>query len=446
MKHKTKITLIGIVTIALLCTTAVHASEIGWGGDGASANLNVSNSGDMRQPALALGPDQQIAVAWAGVGRTATTPKGIYIMTGTGQPTEITSILTGNRDAWAPDLAYHNDQLAVTWVQGYYPYPGTIMQKTGIETPRTVFTPTYGYTAPKTLVGNDRLHMFFASANSSSGWASADLYYTYRRFSDAQWIAPTVIITRAQANPPDGGIWYPHAALSNDKNVVNLVWEQTYYYPEGGQIYRVWYVRGVWNSVTQRFDWGPFTRLSPANKNGVRPKVTVDSADHIHVAWVEQEIDPGTGITHQYINYRRFEDGQWNPPLSQPGGFRLDPVPVQVNGYRPTWSNISMDAQGDTLCVAWHGHKSDPGYEEILMRCGKTGGHQWDERIINASETPVMLSLFPVLKITPEKKIHLVWEEWQGGSLTHDYDTYYRQGPVPREKVYLPLTLRGFRP
>lgn len=435
-----------IVTFALVCATAVYAADAGWGLEGAPASVNLSNTGDMRQPALALGADQRIAVAWSSMGVTAA-PKGIFMAVGTGQPGTATALVaTGTQDAWAPDLAYRSDnQLVAAWVQGSFPYPGAIMQENvGIETPRTVFTPTYGYTTPRLLVGADRLHMFFASASTANEFSKGDLYYTYRRFSDAQWIAPTVVITRSQANPPYGGIWYPHAALSQDKTVVHLVWEQT---AGTVAVIGVWYVRGVWQPAQQQFGWGPLIRLSPTTKNGVRPKVAVDGADRVHVAWVEQDFTTFPGVTLQYINYRRFEGGQWEPPLAQLG-LRLDPTPVQVNTYRPTWSTISLDAQGNALCVAWHGYRADPGVsgnEEILMRCSKTGGRSWDARITNASETPDRLSLFPTLKMTTSGQLHLAWEEHQGGHLyTTNYDAQYRQGPVPRERVYLPLVMKAY--
>lgn len=429
-----------IVALALLCAPAVYAADGSWSQDGVSMPRNLSDTGDIRQPVIALNSSGQPVVAWSNVGYQAA--NGIFL-TNPGASAQ-TLAATGSANAWAPDLAYHDEQLSAAWVQGTFPYPGTIMQKNGAEAPKTVFAPTYGYTTPRLLVGQDRLHMFFASAQSAYDFSKADLYYTYQRFTDAEWIAPTIIITRAQANPPNGGIWYPHVALSNDRTVAHLVWEQT-----AGtlSVIGVWYSRGVWQPTQQRFAWGPLTRLSPTTQNSVRPKVTVDGADRVHVAWVEQQFVQGA--TLQYINYRRFENGQWNPPLAQVGQ-RLDQKPVQVNTYRPTWSTISLDANGDMVCIAWHGYRADPGVsgnEEILLRCSKDGGHSWNSSATNASETPTQLSLFPALRLSGNGIVHIAWEEHQGGLVyTTNYDTFYRQGTLPRERVYLPLTLRGFTP
>lgn len=436
MRITFKVAIISAMVLAWLCTGTLYAADSGWSQEGAPAPTNLSGTGDIRQPAVTLNSQDQPIVVWSNVGFQAA--NGIY-MARPGNAAQAL-VATGTQHAWAPDAVYYNDQLSAVWVQGTFPYPGSIMHQHGAESPQTVFGPTYGYTTPRLLVGQDRWHMFFASAPTADDFSKADLYYTSRRFTDATWIAPTVIITRSQANPPHGGIWYPHVALSNDKTVAHLVWEQT-----AGtlSVIGVWYTRGVWDSTQQRFAWGPLTRISPNTQNGVRPKVAVDGANRVHVTWVEQQFFQGA--TLQYINYRRFENGQWFPPLTQ-SGQRLDPDPVQVNTYRPTWSTISLDARGNTLCVAWHGYRAAPGAtgsEEIIMRCSTNGGQSWLPRTLNASETPERLSLFPALKIDSRNTLHLAWEEHQGGLVyTTNYDTFYRQGPLPRERIYLPLVMR----
>ena len=77
------------------------------------------------------------------------------------------------------------------------------------------------------------------------------------------------------------------------------------------------------------------------------------------------------------------------------------------------------------------------------MRCSKDGGKKWDDQTTNASQTTA-LSFFPSLRLGVNGDVHLAWKEHQGG-IYYDtnYDVFYRQGPVPREKIYLPLVLRA---
>lgn len=454
MKHSIKLLLISVIAIAIAYTTAastteVLANDIGWEQDGAQTRVNLSNSGDIRQPAIAINTDGEVITVWSNAGVSA--DRGIFFAIGAGQPMTPSTALylseSYGEDAWAPDVTYHGGDLYAAWVQGDFPYPGALMQQDGLTgTLYTIMDPVYGYTTPRLLADSDRLFMFFASAENGNDWSKADLYYTYRLFTVGEWVTPTIIITRSQANPPLGGIWYPHAALSADSSTAHLVWEQT----AGTLAIRgVWYTQGIWQAAQQDFAWAPLTRLSPTDQESVRPKIAVDGANRVHVAWIEQQVVPtgvGTQATMQYISYRRFEDGQWVPPLEQPAQ-RLDPVPVQVNTYRPTWSNIAIDARGDTICIAWHGYRGDPGVsgqEEILLKCSQDGGEEWNFQTTNASETPEALSLFPALRLDANAHIHLAWEEHQGGLIyTTNYDTAYRQGPLPKLHVYLPLIMRA---
>ncbi|MEJ5312610.1 MAG: hypothetical protein WHX52_22830 [Anaerolineae bacterium] len=455
MKHYTGVLIVGVIVIAMVHATAtyaavVHASDSGWEQDGALMPDNLSHTGDIRQPAIALSDEGDVTVVWSNVGTVA--PRGIFAAIGTGTPITPSMALylseNQDQDAWAPDVAYQDEQLVATWVQGTFPYPGQIMQQDGLTgTPRTVMSPVYGYTTPRLLIGGDRLLLFFASADNENDWSKADLYYAQRPFTVEDWLTPTMIITRAQANPPYGGIWYPHAALNANKDTVHLVWEQT----AGTLTMRsVWYIQGVWQASQQDFDWFPPTRLSLADKESVRPKISVDAAQRVHVAWIEQQVvqtGAGTQATLQYVNYRRFENEQWIPPLEQPAQ-RLDTAPVQVNTYRPTWSNIAIDARGDTICIAWHGYRGAPGVsgqEEILLKCSRDGGKNWGTQTTNASQTPDALSLFPALRLDTHARIHLAWEEHQKGIVyTTNYDTYYRQGPLPRLQIFLPLMMRNY--
>ncbi len=443
MKHL--IALLLSLAMALVCVSVIDAADSSW--DGAASTINLSHTHDIQQLALTLDAHGRPITIWTSAVPTGT--KGIFIA----RPgeTPIPVITTTVESMWTPALAAHGVYTYAVWVQGVPGSSSTIYQQDvgAGSPPKTVMPSVYGEASPQIVVGADRLHLFFTSATSGDTSTKADLYYTQRRFDAENWIAPTIIITRTQANLPktEGGIWRPHVALSADNSTAHLVWEQT-----GGTKDRrsVWYAQGVWNATRQAFDWSPLTRLSLTTQTGVQPKIAVDGADRVHITWVEQvQIEdpahPGTFYTLQYINYRRLENEQWSPPLSAPG-LHLDPDPIQVNTYRPTWSTIGMDARGNAVCVAWDGYRGDPGAsgtEEILMRCSKDGGKKWDDQTTNVSQTTA-LSFFPSLRLGVNGDVHLAWKEHQGGFYYEtNYDVFYRQGPIPREKIYLPLTLRG---
>jgi len=456
MKLINKYRLITVITIALLYATGsyvttAYASDGSWELDGAQAPVNLSTSGMIRRPALAISPDGEVAAVWASDERAITTTRGIFGVVGAGQPITPSTMVASAQGQyfWAPDVTYQGDQLFFVWLQssGIDPRPGALVQQDGFAgTPQTVMSPTFGYTTPRLLTGHDRLHLFFTSAIDRNKWTQADLYYTQRQFDVAGWITPTIIITHAQANPPDGGIWYPHAALSADKNEVHLLWEQS-----AGALdtLGIWYTYGTWQALTEDFTWANLTRLSLTDQESVRPKIAIDETDCIHVAWVEQQVvQVGENyIMLQHIVYRRRENGEWIPPLEQPAQ-RLDPIPIQVNALRPTFSNIAIDVHGGTICIAWHGFRGPlgvSGLEDIFLKCSHNGGATWPAQATNASET-ASLSLFPALRLDGHGAIHLAWEEYQGGpDFSTNYDTYYRQGPFPRTRIYLPLLMRSWR-
>ncbi len=112
MRLKAKVLLIIAITGALL--TAIHtvlAIDEGWSNtEGVSSARNLSSSGDVRQPTLAIADSGEIAVAWAGVGdeEIPGNQKGIFFAVGEGSPTPLT--LTEEIDAWAPNTAYDGSQ------------------------------------------------------------------------------------------------------------------------------------------------------------------------------------------------------------------------------------------------------------------------------------------------------------------------------------------------
>ncbi len=434
-----------IIASALLALTfvVIYASDEGWGQTaGVSNSLNLSNSGDTRQPAITLEQDK-IAVIWSGVGKQD--DRGIFRAVGTTIPLTTTPplTLTGEEDAWSPSTVYAGDELRVAWVQGDYYDPqspvGRLLQQdeNAGEGAKILMDPVYGYTAPRLLSNNTGDHLLIASSETHETSTQANLYYMCRPAGAEAWLSPTMVITHAHAQPPSGGIWYPHAALAGDE--IHVVWEQTNKY----QSHSIWHISGIWQEAQQTFSWGEVERLSVPGQKAVRPKVTVDSSNRAHVTWVEEDVG-------QYVNYRRRENDAWHPALGQ-DAVRLDQDPVQVNSYRPTWSTISMATWDDNICVAWHGYRApigETGEEEIYLNCSKNGGKTWSDIVTNVSETPNRLSLFPAMAIDDAGKLHIAWEEHMGGdNFKSNYDIHYRSGPLPKVQkfIYLPLVMRGAR-
>jgi hypothetical protein len=446
--------LTAIVLAATLLLAGGALADEGWGPAwNALPPTNVSQSGAIRQPALIIGPDEQVTVAWAG-GDALGAPNGIYLVTEpeAASPTVHAIAETGTEDAWAPSLAYNGTQLMATWVQGdasnlSSPIGAVKQLDPGSgQAVQEIMGPVYGHTAPRLAMRPTGGHLIFASGPSENEFSRGEIYYAHRPTGATSWTSPTKVITHSQASAPrGGGIWYPDMALDADGSTIHVVWEQTIGFGRS-----VWHVQGTWDSGAQEFTWGAPTRLSVSGKTAVRPKVTVDGSGNAHVTWVEQDVVSLTPeITLQYVNYRRLEGGGWLPPLADES-LTLDDTPVQVNTYRPTWSTLSMSAYGRRVCVAWHGYRGDPGAtgeEEILLNCSPDGGDTWLPRVVNISETSHALSLFPAIALYDADTLHTAWEEHQGGNdFTTNYDVFYRQGPAPdpRYEINLPLIMRSY--
>ncbi|MGQ9717864.1 MAG: sialidase family protein, partial [Anaerolineae bacterium] len=143
----------------------------------------------------------------------------------------------------------------------------------------------------------------------------------------------------------------------------------------------------------------------------------------------------------QQVLYRRLEPTGWTSAQPLSGD-----EPLSVNRLRPTVVWPAIAAQGDIVCVAWHGFY--PGAtqekEEIYLRCSKDGGATWGP-VMNVSQSPDKLSLFPAIAIGANGVIHLAWEEFQGGNNYFlNYDAMYAQGPSEVWRVFLPLVLRSW--
>jgi hypothetical protein len=423
--------------LIILSATAILALDPTW--DEAGVSINLSQSGDAKPPTLALGPDGEVAVAWGGNGE-----KHIFLARHDGENWNTTVLTpTEETDTWNPNLVYTGTQLLAAWMQTGATGNDVMQYDVDIGmSPQRIITSVYGIIFPRMAVNTEGIHMIFAATHDPNMSSKGDLYYTYRAAGTSTWITPTVVITHAQASAPnDGGIRFPTLALSPDGQSLHIVWEQIIALAEDPYIqYTVWYVSGTWNFGEQQFHFGSPMQLSEAARNAVLPAIAVDEADRVHVTWIELY---GGSVTHpegQYVNYRRLASSQWTPAI------RVDPVHVIINGTKPTWSMAAVDTRGDTLCVTWHGYRGnlgDSGKEEVLLRCSRNGGQSWDPMTVNVSNTPDRFSFCPDIHMDETGRIHIVWQEHQGGpDLNTNYDAYYRVGTLPHIRIYLPLVLR----
>lgn len=421
--------------LIILSTTAILALDPAW--DEAGVSINLSQSGDVKPPALALRPDGEVAVAWAG-----NSEKHISLARRDGENWNTTVLTpTEETNTWNPNLVYTGTQLLAAWMQTGA--TGNDVMQYDVDTgmsPQRIITSVYGTIFPRMAVNAKGIHMVFAATHDVNKPNEGDLYYAYRAAGTSTWITPTVVITHAQASAPNnGGIRFPALALSPDGQSLHIVWEQIITIPEPPYVQRtVWYVSGTWNSGEQQFHFGSPMQLSEAAQNAVLPAITVDEADRVHVTWIEL-YGSVTRPEGQYVNYRRLASSQWTPAV------RVDPVHVIINSTKPTWSTAAVATRGNTLCVTWHGYRGnlgDSGEEEVLMRCSRNGGQSWDPMTVNVSNTPHILSFCPDIRMDETGGIHVVWQEYQGGNLQTNYDTYYRDGTLPCIRIYLPLVLR----
>ena len=381
--------ILGILSLLFLTIGGVGwAADLGWETEAA---INLSESGDIRQPAIAISQFNELAVAWSGISET----KRIFLNHGT-PLTKTTLIRDDGNDVWAPTIMYTGTQLSVAWMEGDYRTPkGTLYQHDigSEEPPQALFSSLlYGYTAPRLQVGANGQHLILAAADNKDDFSKCDMYYLYRPAGSDSWFTPTQIITNTQVSPSSsvGGIWYPDAALSPDGETIYLIWEQTIDFRRS-----IWFAMGNWQSQEEQFNWQDPLRLSLEGIKAVRPKIAFSSSGDVHVAWVEQtvfKIDDAQDATLQYIKYRRLSDNlEWHPSLENES-LSIDPNHVQVNTYRPTWSAIDIASDEESVCIAWHGYRADPGAtgnEEIFMNCSHDKGKNWSDLITNASSTPI---------------------------------------------------------
>lgn len=434
---------IGLLIAFLLAGALVIAiSAAGGNGSswvGAQPAVKVSpNNNVLAESNLALGPDNRVAVIWS----SATAPHGVFLAQTQGSGwTPATVASTGNLETWNPAVAYFGTKAITAWVQGTMrndrTKPRAVMQKDegGLDA-QTIITPVFGNVEIGLVVAPTGMHMIFAATtNSNTQKAPWDLYYTHRHFTETTWASPTIVITHAQVIPEEAwinsmtaSILTPRMTVSSDGTQLNLVWQQEHTAtPTSTTTFTrtIWYVSGTWQSG--HVIWATPQQVSPPDQKLVlRPGVAVGSTGKVHIVWVEAL------QMAQHINYLQLDD---------PTPIRITGQAMTVNDAKPTWATTSIDANGNQLCVTWHGYYTG-AKEESVMRCSHNEGETW-QPLINISESQEWFSLFPTVKIDAANMVHVVWTEYSlvGISLVPN-GLYYRTGTSDVTNIFLPLVLR----
>ncbi len=422
-------------SLALILALAAAGSTwaaIQWSPWSPNGEVKLSQNGEVKHLALAVGESRKAAAWWADL-ESDDRKDDLILAQDTGNGWAITTV-TSTLQSRGPSLAYSGTALFIVWVQGQkYEQPasafgGRLWEQDPQERVRlvtdTIFYGDENWLRPRLRVGQDDLHLVFAAAVTSTQDAPRHLYYAYRPFSSDQW-SVTRVVTSSRAGP--GKVYFPDMALGDGH--IHIVWEQGAHVTQA----KIYYISGTLESTGPL--WDQPVPLS-SDENGQQPAVAVDGSGRVHVVWTrydDQKI--------QYILYRRLEGGEWTQVQYLSGEDNL-----KVNQNNPTVVWPAIAAWGNQVCVAWHGFYPDAvlPYEEIFLRCSKDSGRTWGP-ILNASRSPNHLSLYPALAISAGGIVHLAWEEFQGGDdPTINYDAMYAYG-LPNVKVFLPLVLRNYR-
>jgi hypothetical protein len=442
MKKQFHILIAGLISglmllLAISGAKSLFAQESDWPMAESVTTLTTDPNMEQRS-ALALASSTRMAALWseAGAGAKAC----IYDSNDWSQPEILKA--TGINIYW-PTLAYSGTEALAAWVEveesTKKPNPIVQMDISTRHT-ETVASGVIGSSAPDMVIGSQKAHLVFASAQGNNNELFTDIYYTTRDLDETTWASPTKIITHEQVIPAGRGggiIFYPQIALSPDGQTVHVVWEQGY----DALYWEVWYIAGS-QSPEGKIQWDTDTiqRVSPADELGSLPDLVVDAKDQVHVAWMRPE-PYRKEHADQDIYYRRLG-------TSEDTIQRLNNQTLRVNDNFPGLVRLSMAGAGEDICVAWHGHHGAPESsetEDIWMRCSPNAGDSW-QPVINVSGSPDEHSLFSNIQLDAQGSAYATWVEYKiEGSTKLPQSLNVRTGPATLNQVFLPVVMRGNR-
>jgi hypothetical protein len=428
--------LVALLAAGLMAGVSIAATDTDWDG---TEPKNISDSPLNRawQPVIAAGPSGRMVVAWSDQ-RLEGGPRSIYTASSddNGRTWSTPTVVVDTADkSVLPGAAIVGDQVFVAWYDqaSTYPYTTTTYEAEVVNRAvrRIPQPPSSTSTRPSLAPGAGKLHIVFSGGTSNK----PDIRYATRPLTATAWLTATVVHTHTHTGT---GSWNPALAVSSERKTLHVVWEERASLSERV----IMYMRGGVNG--DGVDWAPPLTLSAGTTLSLWPAIAADSAENLHVVWVEQVGTGGLQEKDQYIRYVRYDAdlGSWSTAM------QIDPEPVRVNERNPTDSTPSLtvlDADNQvTVCVAWHGFRKgeyvEPA-EEVLLSCSRDGGQSWSTPQ-NVSRTPgaEAISILPSIMFDAMGQLHGVWQERVGASAISDYQIYHAHA---LSRVFLPLVARN---
>ena len=429
---------------ALLIGTVILAAS--WVGSGSavdiSGNYGVISRFVAHRDADLIDRGDLLTVLWASRARQ---PGIVVAEKGLRDATWSRDLIKQMKPSWAPSAVPVDGGYVAAWVSGTSPDDadgerdlilyddqgaGTIQLMQGI----------YGEVAPDLAADPTGVHLAFTSAVSESNYLEGALYYAFRAAGTTAWPVPTLVVTNGAVIPDAwlAGIYQPRIAVT-DEGVIHLVWQQWAVDSptSGNETLTIWHVSRPLDGDS--LVWSAPQRLSPAGQSfAVMPAILAAEDGTVHVTWT-------AGLPTQWgqnIYHRALAGDQVT---------KINHEIIQVNKNSPNWIASDITADGEEVCVAWHGFMGTQGGgdEQVHFQCSDDGGMTWDGQV-QVSEAAGRAALFPSIIFDGARKLHVAWVEYGSAESALSRQTldvaapqgvFYRTGSM-NHQIYLPLVLK----
>lgn len=233
---------------------------------------------------------------------------------------------------------------------------------------------------------SNRIHAVYDSKDPmfSTTGSVREIYYTSSTDEGVTWTFPTNLSNSSDDSSSPG--------LAIDSiGTLHAVWEENV----GGtnkEIYYVSFSGGAGNPFS-----GAPANISNVAGNSLRPSISVDSSNLLHVVWEDNELG-------NYEIYYKKKSGSW------------DAAPANLSNNAGASTSASIHAQTSTdIHAAWS--DTTPGNADIFYS-KYNGSWSSSENISNSAGA----SIDPALVKDGSGNVHAVWTDNTGG----DNDIYYK--------------------